>query len=91
MSAIFAIVIIVFYMYLVVRVLHKAGYSGWWALTQLTPLTALVGYILFAYAVWPVEMSSQIARRREARAYYNSNTVQPGGAWEETEGSPKPF
>ena len=35
------------------RVLRKAGYSGWWALTMWVPLLNLVMVWIFAFKRWP--------------------------------------
>jgi uncharacterized membrane protein YhaH (DUF805 family) len=37
----------------VVRILHKAGRSGWWVLTMLVPGLNLFAVWIFAYAPWP--------------------------------------
>ena len=37
------------------RIVKKAGYSGWWALTIIIPLINLVMIWVFAFAEWPVE------------------------------------
>ena len=36
-----------------VRILHKAGYSGWWSLLMLVPLVNIIVIWLFAFAKWP--------------------------------------
>lgn len=37
----------------IVRVLHKAGYSGWWVLLVFVPLVNLIMVWVFAFAEWP--------------------------------------
>ena len=39
--------------WLIVRILHKAGYSGWWCLTMLLPVVNLIMVWVFAFASWP--------------------------------------
>lgn len=36
-----------------VRVLHKAGFSGGWVLTQVIPIVNIIFIWVFAFAVWP--------------------------------------
>jgi uncharacterized membrane protein YhaH (DUF805 family) len=37
-----------------VKILNKAGYSGWWSLLTLVPLVNIVMIWVFAFADWPV-------------------------------------
>ncbi len=37
-----------------VRILNKAGYSGWWVLVGVVPLVNLIMFFVFAFADWPV-------------------------------------
>jgi uncharacterized membrane protein YhaH (DUF805 family) len=47
-----------------VRILHKAGYSGWWCLLAFVPLVNLVMLYIFAFgAEWPSQ------RRHEVRQF----------------------
>jgi uncharacterized membrane protein YhaH (DUF805 family) len=36
-----------------VRILRKAGFSGWWSILYFIPLVNIVGIYLFAYKDWP--------------------------------------
>lgn len=36
-----------------VKILHKAGYSGWWTILAFVPLLNLIGLWVFAFASWP--------------------------------------
>ena len=45
--------IVVLVVWMVSRVLRKAGYSGWWSVTALVPLVNLVMLWMFAFADWP--------------------------------------
>jgi uncharacterized membrane protein YhaH (DUF805 family) len=36
-----------------VKVLSKAGYSGWWVLIGLVPVANVVMYVVFAFSDWP--------------------------------------
>ncbi|HTW99772.1 MAG TPA: hypothetical protein VMD59_13400 [Acidimicrobiales bacterium] len=36
-----------------VKILQKAGYSGWWILLGLVPVVGLVMFLVFAFGKWP--------------------------------------
>jgi hypothetical protein len=38
-----------------VKIIKKAGYSGWWTLTAFVPLLNLIMLWVFAFSTWPVE------------------------------------
>jgi hypothetical protein len=37
----------------IIRILNRAGYSGWWSLILLVPLGNILGLWIFADADWP--------------------------------------
>ncbi|MFI2105637.1 hypothetical protein ACH436_20250 [Isoptericola sp. NPDC019693] len=37
-----------------VRIIQKAGYSGWWVLVGLVPVLNVVMFLVFAFSRWPV-------------------------------------
>ena len=37
-----------------VKVVTKAGYSGWWVLISFVPLVGIVFVLIFAFSKWPV-------------------------------------
>lgn len=45
--------LIAFFVWLYVRILHKAGFSGWWTLLLFIPLVNLIMMWIFAFADWP--------------------------------------
>jgi uncharacterized membrane protein YhaH (DUF805 family) len=47
------LLILVIVIWLPVRILHKAGYSGWWVLLTLIPVVNIVLLWVFAFADWP--------------------------------------
>ena len=47
------IAIIALFFWMMVRILHKAGYSGWWSLLMIIPLVNIVMVWVFAFANWP--------------------------------------
>jgi uncharacterized membrane protein YhaH (DUF805 family) len=63
-------IIIALCIWLPVRILHKAGYSGWWVLIGFVPLVNIVMVWVFAFADWPglraVQPGQSQARPRPA-------------------------
>lgn len=47
------IVIVAPTLWMSVRILHKAGYSGWWSLLLMVPIANIVMMWVFAFADWP--------------------------------------
>jgi uncharacterized membrane protein YhaH (DUF805 family) len=41
------------YFWPLVRILQKAGYSGWWVLIALIPFGGVIGLWVFAASDWP--------------------------------------
>ncbi len=46
----FLVVIVIAY----VRIVQKAGYSGWWVLVGIVPILNVVMFLVFAFSRWPV-------------------------------------
>jgi len=42
-----------FSLWTTIRILHKAGYSGWWSLLMLLPLANIIVIWVFAFSNWP--------------------------------------
>jgi uncharacterized membrane protein YhaH (DUF805 family) len=36
-----------------VKILSKAGYSGWWVLIALVPIVNIIMFFVFAFSEWP--------------------------------------
>lgn len=47
------IIMIVAYFVAIVRILRRAGYSGWWSLLSLIPVANVIGLWQFSKAPWP--------------------------------------
>jgi len=47
------LLILIVAIWLPVRILHKAGYSGWWVVLGLVPIVNIVMIWVFAFADWP--------------------------------------
>ena len=53
LTLILTIFLIAFVIWMYVRILHKAGYSGWWSLLMFIPLVNLISIYVFAFSQWP--------------------------------------
>ena len=51
-----------------VKVLTKAGYSGWWVLIAFVPIVGIVMALVFAFSDWPVLREVRALRARGARS-----------------------
>jgi hypothetical protein len=49
-----------------VKVVTKAGYSGWWVLIAFIPLVGSVFVLIFAFSTWPVTREVQMLRTQLA-------------------------
>lgn len=77
--AIFVLFIIAY-----VKILTKAGYSGWWVLIGLVPLVGVVMFLVFAFSQWPVRRELELLRaQRGFHGGYGPGSGYPGGpgAW----------
>ena len=52
-SLIIIAVFLLIYFIPLVKILHKAGYSGWWSVLILVPLVNIIMLYVFAFADWP--------------------------------------
>ena len=50
---IIGLIILLVYLLPIIKILHKAGYSGWWCILLFIPLVNIIFLWVFAYADWP--------------------------------------
>ena len=56
-------IFLVLYIWLPVRILHRAGYSGWWVILAIIPLVNIIMLWIFAFSTWPATRpSSDVAK-----------------------------
>jgi hypothetical protein len=55
-----------------VKIITRAGYSGWWVLIILVPIANIVMLLVFAFKEWPIQREL-----RELRGW--ANQIQKGG------------
>ena len=61
-----------------VKILSKAGYSGWWVLIGLVPLVGAVMFLVFAFSKWPVQRELEALRAQtNAGSGYGYGTPYP--------------
>lgn len=56
---IIVLVILLIYLVPIIKILRKAGYSGWWCILLFIPLVNIVFLWIFAYADWPSLRAAQ--------------------------------
>ena len=57
-----------------VKVVTKAGYSGWWVLITIVPLVGFVFILIFAFSTWPATRELEMLR-----AQVHGGGYRPGG------------
>ena len=74
-----------------VKVITKAGYSGWWILVSFIPFVNFVMGLVFAFSKWPVTQRLEAAERASRSAAAGQVGWPPGGGsrgWAPTSGVP---
>jgi hypothetical protein len=97
-SGVFLIVELFFFVVAIVawvKIISKAGYSGWWVLIGIVPLLGAIMFLVFAFSKWPIQ------QRLEAATMNNRLPMGPegpygwsrggGGGWGPTGGPPGPM
>jgi hypothetical protein len=85
-TAFSGIILIIYLFFLViaivawVKIISKAGYSGWWVLIGIVPLVGAIMFLVFAFSKWPIQ------QRLEAATMNNRQPMGPdgwsrGGGW----------
>jgi hypothetical protein len=82
-SGVFLIVELFFFVVAImawVKIISKAGYSGWWVLIGIVPLVGAIMFLVFAFSKWPIQ------ERLEAATTSNRQPMGPdgwsrGGGW----------
>ncbi|MET0863655.1 MAG: hypothetical protein ABWZ98_04925 [Nakamurella sp.] len=58
-----------------IKIISRAGYSGWWVLIILVPVVNIIMLLIFAYKEWPIQREL-----RELRGWANQIQKGSGGA-----------
>ena len=56
-----------------IKIISKAGYSGWWVLIMFVPIVNVIMLLVFAYKEWPIQREV-----RELRAWAEQIQRGPG-------------
>jgi uncharacterized membrane protein YhaH (DUF805 family) len=59
-AGILYIAFLIFIIYCYVRIVQRAGYSGWWVLIMIVPIVNIVMMFVFAYGKWPVQTKGSV-------------------------------
>jgi hypothetical protein len=81
LSVVFGIyaVILIGFVWAYVRIIRRAGYSGWWILIGLVPLVNLVMFLIFAFKEWPIQRELAQLRAVAGQGGYRSGPPAIGG------------
>jgi uncharacterized membrane protein YhaH (DUF805 family) len=60
---VFFILVFVFSLVCQVKIITKAGYSGWYVLTAFVPILNIVMFLVFAFGKWPIQTRLESAER----------------------------
>jgi hypothetical protein len=52
-----------------IKIITKAGYSGWYVLTAFVPILNIVMFLVFAFGKWPIQTRLENAERGGSRSY----------------------
>jgi uncharacterized membrane protein YhaH (DUF805 family) len=61
-----SLVLTIVYIWAYVRIIRRAGYSGWWILIGLVPVVNVVMFLVFAFKEWPIQRELALLRMQLA-------------------------
>jgi hypothetical protein len=64
-----AIAVAIFSLVCQVKIITKAGYSGWYVLTGFVPILGFVMFLIFAFGKWPIQERLERAEQGMGRGY----------------------
>lgn len=73
------ILILIFWAY--IRIIRRAGYSGWWILIGLVPLVNLVMLLIFAFKEWPIQRELTQLRAMTGQSGYRTGPPAVAGGY----------
>ena len=77
---VFFLVVFVFSLICQVKIISKAGYSGWYVLTAFVPILNIVMFVVFVFGKWPIQTRLENAERSGCRGFAPPQFVQGGPA-----------
>ena len=72
------LVILIVMLWAYIRIIRRAGYSGWWILIGMVPLVNIVMFLVFAFKQWPIQR--ELAQLR-AQVHGGSGYGPPAGGY----------
>ena len=64
-----ALAVAIFSLVCQVKIISKAGYSGWYVLTGFVPILGFVMFLIFAFGKWPIQERLEAAERGAGRRH----------------------
>jgi hypothetical protein len=87
---VFVLVAFVFMLVCDIKIITKAGYSGWYVLTAFVPIVNIVTFMIFVFGKWPIQTRLEHAERRGSRDYPPPQFVAAGTGPTTAPGGPRP-
>jgi uncharacterized membrane protein YhaH (DUF805 family) len=66
---VFVLLAFVFTLVCDIKIITKAGYSGWYILTAIVPILNFVFFMIFVFGKWPIQTRLENAERGGSRSY----------------------
>lgn len=74
-----AVAIWIVFLIAYIKIISKAGYSGWWVLIMFVPIANVVMLLVFAYKEWPIQRELKELRAWAAQIQRGPGPQQFGG------------
>ena len=71
-----------------IKIISKAGYSGWWILVSFVPLLNIIMFFVFAFSEWPVRRELRLARTSMPTVYPGASGYPGAGGYPGASGYP---
>ena len=75
------LVILILMVWAYIRIIRRAGYSGWWILIGVVPLVNLVMFLVFAFKEWPIQRELAQLRAMTGQGGYRSGPPAVAGGY----------
>ena len=75
------LVILILVFWANVRIIRRAGYSGWWILLGVVPLVNLVMFLVFAFKEWPIQRELAQLRAMTRQGGYRAGPPAVAGGY----------
>jgi hypothetical protein len=72
------VIVFLFSLVCQIKIITKAGYSGWYVLTAFVPILNIVMFLVFAFGKWPIQTRLENAERGRSGSYAPPQFVAAG-------------